>query len=198
VGHLRWGERGSCGWSCRRGRGAWDLGGVGRGNQDDMDHPGGLGCFGRHVSCSAFGCAATDPSDMLLCLLLYMCRWSLGVLAFELVAGVPPFMHEDRMVMYRRIVDGVYTCPAHFSAVRDAVKHQTHEHRLCHHGSLFMTATTCPEHAFGISRLFRRLKPVFNRGCAHMCVLNVGLAYLQVVACCTPACCTPASSCMGL
>jgi hypothetical protein len=39
------------------------------------------------------------------------------VLAFELVAGVPPFMHEDRMVMYRRIVDGVYTCPAHFSAV---------------------------------------------------------------------------------
>lgn len=44
-------------------------------------------------------------------------RWSMGVLAFELVAGVPPFMHEDRMVMYRRIVDGVYTCPAHFSAV---------------------------------------------------------------------------------
>jgi len=39
------------------------------------------------------------------------------VLAFELVAGVPPFMHEDRMVMYRRIVDGVYTCPAHFSGV---------------------------------------------------------------------------------
>lgn len=41
----------------------------------------------------------------------------MGVLAFELVAGVPPFMHEDRMVMYRRIEDGVYTCPAHFSAV---------------------------------------------------------------------------------
>lgn len=39
------------------------------------------------------------------------------MLAFELVAGVPPFMHEDRMVMYRRIVDGVYTCPAHFSGV---------------------------------------------------------------------------------
>lgn len=45
------------------------------------------------------------------------CRWSLGVLAFELVAGVPPFMHEDRMVMYRRIVDGAFTCPPHFSAV---------------------------------------------------------------------------------
>jgi hypothetical protein len=41
----------------------------------------------------------------------------MGVLAFELVAGVPPFMHDDRMVMYRRIVDGVYTCPPHFSAV---------------------------------------------------------------------------------
>jgi hypothetical protein len=40
------------------------------------------------------------------------------VLAFELVSGSPPFMHEDRMVMYRRIVDGVYTCPGHFSAVR--------------------------------------------------------------------------------
>jgi hypothetical protein len=45
------------------------------------------------------------------------------VLAFELVAGVPPFMHEDRMVMYRRIVDGVYTCPAHFSAVRLSHRH---------------------------------------------------------------------------
>lgn len=49
--------------------------------------------------------------------------WSMGVLAFELVAGVPPFMHDDRMVMYRRIVDGVYTCPPHFSAeLRDFVK----------------------------------------------------------------------------
>jgi hypothetical protein len=45
-------------------------------------------------------------------------RWSTGVLAFELVAGAPPFMHEDRMVMYRRIVDGVFSCPPHFSAVR--------------------------------------------------------------------------------
>lgn len=49
------------------------------------------------------------------------CRWSMGVLAFELVAGVPPFMHDDRMVMYRRIVDGVYTCPPHFSAVRPSL-----------------------------------------------------------------------------
>ncbi|WIA19038.1 hypothetical protein OEZ85_003698 [Tetradesmus obliquus] len=49
--------------------------------------------------------------------------WSLGVLAFELVAGAPPFMHEDRMVMYRRIVDGVFSCPPHFSAeLRDFVK----------------------------------------------------------------------------
>jgi hypothetical protein len=44
-------------------------------------------------------------------------RWSTGVLAYELVAGAPPFMHEDRMVMYRRIVDGVFSCPTHFSAV---------------------------------------------------------------------------------
>lgn len=39
------------------------------------------------------------------------------MLAFELVAGSPPFMHEDRMVMYRRIVDGVFSCPTHFSVV---------------------------------------------------------------------------------
>lgn len=38
-------------------------------------------------------------------------------MAYELVAGAPPFMHEDRMVMYRRIVDGVYSCPTHFSPV---------------------------------------------------------------------------------
>jgi hypothetical protein len=51
------------------------------------------------------------------------------VLAFELAAGVPPFMHEDRMVMYRRIVDGVYTCPAHFSAVSNSLAR-------CRHGMI--------------------------------------------------------------
>jgi hypothetical protein len=45
------------------------------------------------------------------------------VLAYELVAGAPPFMHEDRMVMYRRIVNGVLSCPPHFSAVSTMQQH---------------------------------------------------------------------------
>ncbi len=45
-------------------------------------------------------------------------RWSVGVLAYELVAGMPPFMSDDRMVMYRKIVDCSFSCPAHFSLVR--------------------------------------------------------------------------------
>jgi serine/threonine protein kinase len=38
-----------------------------------------------------------------------------GVLAYELVAGCPPFYSEDRMAMYEAIVHVRYTFPRHFS-----------------------------------------------------------------------------------
>ena len=40
------------------------------------------------------------------------------MLAYELVAGCPPFYCEDRMAMYEAIVHVKYGIPRHFSPVR--------------------------------------------------------------------------------
>ena len=44
--------------------------------------------------------------------------WALGVLVYEMVAGVPPFYTDDRVAMFKAICNVKYTCPAHFSKVR--------------------------------------------------------------------------------
>ncbi|KAG1665295.1 hypothetical protein FOA52_015872 [Chlamydomonas sp. UWO 241] len=41
--------------------------------------------------------------------------WALGVLVFELVSGMVPFHHEDRLTMFRRICHRDLTFPRHFS-----------------------------------------------------------------------------------
>lgn len=43
--------------------------------------------------------------------------WSLGVLIYEMVAGRPPFRHEDRVTMFRAICDVNFSMPEHFSPV---------------------------------------------------------------------------------
>lgn len=48
--------------------------------------------------------------------------WSFGVLVYEMLAGYPPFYDADTGETYRKIVDGTFTVPAHFSAAaRDLV-----------------------------------------------------------------------------
>ena len=43
--------------------------------------------------------------------------WAVGVLIYEMVAGMPPFHQEDRVAMFRAICTTQYTMPAHFSKV---------------------------------------------------------------------------------
>lgn len=45
------------------------------------------------------------------------CRWALGVLVFEMVAGAPPFYHEDRVAMFKNICAVRYNMPPYFSKV---------------------------------------------------------------------------------
>ena len=40
--------------------------------------------------------------------------WALGVLMFELAAGIPPFYADDPMEVYEKILSGNMTFPAHF------------------------------------------------------------------------------------
>ena len=46
-----------------------------------------------------------------------ICRWAVGVLIFEMVAGYPPFYMEDRVTMLKNICHVKYTAPPHFSKV---------------------------------------------------------------------------------
>lgn len=48
--------------------------------------------------------------------------WSFGVLVYEMLAGYPPFYDADTGETYRKIVDGGFTTPPHFSsAAKDLV-----------------------------------------------------------------------------
>ena len=40
------------------------------------------------------------------------------MLIFEMVAGHPPFYDEDRVRMFKNICSVKYTCPPHFTKVR--------------------------------------------------------------------------------
>ncbi|GLI69549.1 hypothetical protein VaNZ11_014092 [Volvox africanus] len=42
--------------------------------------------------------------------------WALGVLIFELCNGLPPFMDDDRLVMFRKICNREMNFPKHFSS----------------------------------------------------------------------------------
>ena len=42
--------------------------------------------------------------------------WSFGVLVYEMLAGYPPFYDADTAETYRKIVDGGFAVPPHFSA----------------------------------------------------------------------------------
>lgn len=49
--------------------------------------------------------------------------WALGVLVYEMVAGHPPFNHEDRIAMFRSIANVQYTMPEYFSpALKDLIR----------------------------------------------------------------------------
>ena len=49
--------------------------------------------------------------------------WALGVLIFELTSGQPPFMADDPMEVYEKILNGVIIMPNHFSkSISDIVK----------------------------------------------------------------------------
>ena len=60
-----------------------------------------------------------------------VCRWATGVLIFELVAGFPPFYHDDRVTMFKNICQVKYTCPPHFSKVPLALLPGPHSVRYC-------------------------------------------------------------------
>ena len=45
-------------------------------------------------------------------------RWALGVLVYELCNGLPPFLDEDRLVMFRKVCSRDFKMPQHFSQVR--------------------------------------------------------------------------------
>ena len=59
------------------------------------------------------------------------CRWALGVLIFEMVAGCPPFYHEDRVTMFKNICHVRYSMPAHFSRVSFSVKQAAVSEHAC-------------------------------------------------------------------
>jgi len=49
--------------------------------------------------------------------------WSFGVFVYEVLAGFPPFCAPEPAETYRRIVQGEWSCPAHFSpAAKDLVR----------------------------------------------------------------------------
>ena len=49
-----------------------------------------------------------------------MLRWALGVLIYEMVAGYPPFYHEDRVQMFKNICHVKYSFPSSFGKARTA------------------------------------------------------------------------------
>jgi hypothetical protein len=46
------------------------------------------------------------------------CRWAVGVLIYEMIAGYPPFYDEDRVAMFKNICQVKYSVPSHFSKAR--------------------------------------------------------------------------------
>lgn len=49
-----------------------------------------------------------------------MGRWAVGVLLYEICAGVPPFSDADQVQMFSNITSVKYKCPGHFSPVSDS------------------------------------------------------------------------------
>ena len=41
--------------------------------------------------------------------------WAFGILIFEMVAGKPPFTHDDRMTLFRSIINVAFNMPSYFS-----------------------------------------------------------------------------------
>jgi serine/threonine protein kinase len=48
---------------------------------------------------------------------VFVRRWAVGVLIYEMVAGYPPFYDEDRVTMFKNICHVKYSFPQHFSKV---------------------------------------------------------------------------------
>ncbi len=49
--------------------------------------------------------------------------WAYGIFLYEMMAGYPPFYDEDVTNTYKKILDGRFGFPAHFSATaRDLIK----------------------------------------------------------------------------
>jgi serine/threonine protein kinase len=49
-------------------------------------------------------------------------RWALGVLIYEMVAGYPPFYHEDRVQMFKNICHVKFSFPSSFGKARGGAR----------------------------------------------------------------------------
>ena len=76
-----------------------------------------LGTRAGHTDAQHRTAAHTRLACWALAIRRDLCRWAVGVLIFEMVAGHPPFYDEDRVRMFKNICSVKYSCPPHFSKV---------------------------------------------------------------------------------
>ena len=69
------------------------------------------GCCCSLNQCSAWRCFSSWWNGMI-------CRWAVGILLFEMLAGFPPFYDDNPFLIYQRVLSGRMDFPFHFD--RDA------------------------------------------------------------------------------
>jgi len=95
-------------------------------------------------------------------------RWALGVLIYEMVAGYPPFYHEDRVQMFKNICHVKFSFPSSFGKAREgraapALPAKRRE-RVCDAAAQGCTCQTCAD---------ERLRSKVAADCAKVIVLDM-------------------------